>query len=515
MMVRRLCLGLCGALLAGWSGMVLAQSPRLEVIPDSRTTELGEPLGVTLRAAHSAGDLFALDLSALDRDFDWRWEQRSRGRRGAAQVRARQEIRLRLYPRRTGTLTLPALYLRDAGSEPLAIQVRAAERLGLALRAGLERQTSFLREPVLAWLEIDTDHDQFELREPPRIQSRAVHVEALGRSRERSADGRYRLRYQWLLTPLYPGELALPLDWLALHDFQRQGVQLRYPAPVLRAQVQELPGYLPVDLPLAPVAVRQWLGDGPRTRGEPLRWVLEVQGRDVSARALGRLLERELAHSPGLRLHAPVIRREGGAGLPAGERLLQVEVPVTPLSAGEQVLPGLRVPWFDTVTGRLAVAELPGLRFKVRDPVGEVLKGFLTGLLALFLVALMLLSVLAGVRRLRERRRLFAALAGARDGASLTWALLSVEGSPPTLGQWLAVQRAGPDLRVAVQALEAARYGGAASDIGALRARLLTTLGAHRLRLPPMSLRFREPGALTGPGGTGTVSARQRPVTDT
>ncbi|MFN2348769.1 MAG: AAA family ATPase [Thioalkalivibrio sp.] len=68
---------------------------------------------------------------------------------------------------------------------------------------------------------------------------------------------------------------------------------------------------------------------------------------------------------------------------------------------------------------------------------------------------------------------------------------------------------AGPGLRLAVQALEAAaRYGGAASDIGALRACLLTALGGHRLRLSPMNLRFREPGALTGPGGTGTVSVR-------
>ncbi|HSP00621.1 MAG TPA: BatD family protein [Thioalkalivibrio sp.] len=490
MIARLLCLGLCGLLLTGWSGAVLAQSPRLEVIPDSRSLELGEPLGVTLRAQHSAGDLFALSLQELAADFQVRWEQRSRGRRGVDRVWARQEMRLRLYPRRTGTLTLPALYLRDAGSAPVTIQVREPERLGLGMGAGVDTPSPYLREPVLLWLEIETDHDQFEVRAPD-LRFREAHVEALGRTRERSGDGRYRLRYQWLITPLYSGDLELVLPWLEIHDYQRQGIPLRYPAPTVQMAVREAPGYLPVDLPLAPVTVRQWLvGDGPRTRGEPLRWVLEVQGRDVSPRALRRLLDRGLANSPGLRLHAPVIRREEVGGLPAGERLLRVEVPVTPLSAGEQVLPGLRVPYFDTATGRLAVKELPGLRYTVQDPVGEVLKGLLTGLLALLLAALVLLPVLVGVRRLRARRRLFAALAEARDGATLARALLSVEGSPPTLGQWLAVQRAGPGLRVAVQTLEAARYGGAASDIGALRARLLTALGGHRLRLPPMRLRF-------------------------
>ncbi len=47
-----------------------ADTPRLQVLPETTRLELGEPLILRLRAEHSAGDLFALDLSALDRDFD-------------------------------------------------------------------------------------------------------------------------------------------------------------------------------------------------------------------------------------------------------------------------------------------------------------------------------------------------------------------------------------------------------------------------------------------------------------
>ncbi|ACL71157.1 hypothetical protein Tgr7_0053 [Thioalkalivibrio sulfidiphilus HL-EbGr7] len=466
-----------------------ADTPRLQVLPETTRLELGEPLILRLRAEHSAGDLFALDLSALDRDFDWRWEQRSRGSRGPDRVWARQELQLRLYARRSGELALPALALLDARSPPLTVQVQAPRRLGLALRAGLEHDMPFLREPVLAWLEIDTDHDQFELREPPRILSRAVHVEALGRSRERLADGRYRLRYQWLLTPLYPGELALPLDWLAVHDFQRQGVQLRYLAPGLRAQVRELPAYLPVDLPLAPIRASQRLeGGDPQgaepLRGEPLLWVLDVRGRGLSPRALERWLARELTAPEGLRLHAPVIRQLDGPDLSPGERLLRVEVPVTPRAGGDHALPGLRLPWFDTGTGRLAVTELPALALTVRDPLRVLLWRSALALLGLALSLLMLWGLLAWLCRLRVRRALRAGIRQAADAPAMAAALRAVPGSPAALGRWLRTQRAGPALTRAVRALEVACYGQAGADREALRKDLLAALRGHRLVLP-------------------------------
>jgi hypothetical protein len=460
-----------------------ADTPRLVVIPDATSLELGEPLRVVLRAEHSAGDLYALSLAELEADFEARWEQRSRSPRRADRVWPRQEMTLRLYPRRTGRLELPALRLMDASSEALAIQVRAPQRLGLRLEAGLDAGQSYLRQPVLLWLEIVTNHDQFEAR-LPNISTREAHVQALGRSREQDPDGQYRLRYHWLVTPLYPGPMKLALPWLEIHDFQRQGVALRLPTPALDLMVRELPGYVPVDLPLAPVSARQQLSADATDRHEPLLWVLEVQGRDVSTRWLQRLLERSLSDIPGLRFHTPSIRQVERRDLPLGDRLFRVELPVTPLTGGEHVLPSLRLPYFDASTGRLAVTQLQGAGIRVRDPLRAGLGWVSTLLGGVLLGSLLLIPLLLVLRVLHARRALHRRLRQAHDAPALARALLAVEGSPPTLGQWLHYQRAGPALGAVVGELEAVCYGPPeVVDIQRLRARLREALTGHRLRL--------------------------------
>lgn len=199
----------CSPWVTVWWGAVLclvcvtaqAQGPRLLVIPDRTQMELGEPLQVILRAEESAGDLYALSLSPLEADFRARWERRSRSERGDDRVWSRQEMVLRLYPRRAGTLELPALRLPDAASEATAIRVHPPDSLGFEAHAGVDTSTPYVREPVLLWLEIDTDHNQFEAK-IPEIDSGEAHIQTLGRERTRTSAGRYRWRYHWLVTPL-------------------------------------------------------------------------------------------------------------------------------------------------------------------------------------------------------------------------------------------------------------------------------------------------------------------------
>ncbi|OOG23367.1 hypothetical protein B1C78_11505 [Thioalkalivibrio denitrificans] len=459
--------------------------PRLLVIPETTTLELGEPLRLTLHAEASEGNLFGLSLASLEPDFRVRWTQRSRGVRGPDRVWQRQEMRLELYARRPGTFELPPLRLMDAVSEPLTVHVDPPHSLGLALHATTDNAQPYVREPVVLRLDVETDHNQFELHIPGPM-SREAHIEFLRRERhEESQDGRYRLRHYWLIIPLYEGPLELELPWLEMHDFRRQGVPLRLPAETVHLDVRAVPGYLPVDVALAPVAVRQSISPGSHAKGEPALWTLELQGRDLSLRRVRRLVERVTDGTDGaLRFHAPAIERLTPRDVPPGEAVLRVEIPFTPRSTGDLRVPDLRIPWFDTTSGRLTAAEAPGGLVQVYDPLRRVLLQATAAFVALLAAGLLVIALGAVIRRFRVRRILHRRVAEAGSARALARALLTLEASPPTLRGWLDAQGADARLTDAVTHLERACYGSQPGDVAALRAELRTALTRHRLRFP-------------------------------
>ncbi|QKT03076.1 BatD family protein [Ectothiorhodospiraceae bacterium 2226] len=473
-------------MLSGPMAGTAAAEPHFLVQPHTTELELGEPLRVRLRAEGSAHDLYQMDLGAWEADFRVEWLESARYRRERnGQPWLIQRAQLRLYPRRVGRLSLPALRMGRLSSEPVTITVSPPDTVALSIRRGADNAHPYVREPVLVWLDVEAPHGDFQTRVSALTVPEA-HVAALGSERLRGADGRYRERHQWLVTPLEAGELSLALPWVEARSFRRYGAALQLPTEPLRLAVRPAPSYLPVQVPLAPVTVHQRVSEGPWWRGEPYLWSLELRGRDLSQDHVQRLLAAALGTSADIRYFSPRIDARTPLGGRVDETVLHVEVPFVAPRAGALSLPGLRMPYFDPATGRLTAAELPPLALTVGDPRRQAASRVVLGVGLVLVLALLAAGLARWMAGRRVRRRLLRAVAVAPSAGALRAALLAAAPAP-TLRAWLAAQRAGPALQAAVLRVERACYGadepGPAAG-GAVGAALAEALRRHRLRRP-------------------------------
>ena len=134
--------------------LTLAVSPataaRLAASLDRKAATLGEP--IQLRIVGNT-DLGPLDLAPLKRDFEVFSSAVSGGTQSG---KVQSVLDATLYPLRAGKLTVPALVLGTARSQPLKLEVQPAK---VSLRAWVSPETPMTREPTTLHLEIRDEGD--------------------------------------------------------------------------------------------------------------------------------------------------------------------------------------------------------------------------------------------------------------------------------------------------------------------------------------------------------------------
>lgn len=457
---------LCTLLLA-YSGAALADCADCRWGPLPARLQLGEALELEVsRPLRDGGTpLEALRLDALQHDFEI-------FERTIGQSAQGEDMRLTLYARHSGTLPLalpghPPATIEVVSDGPVQVEFTwQAEPADWVLRRSGRLTLEACSRGALRWERpapaIITGLTLLPLNPQPTAETH-------------EARGCVPQRWTWSATPSLPGTLRVELGMLKAW---RHGQALRFPSPPYAAQVAAVPAWLPAGIALTEPQIVH--SDAPREGrvDEALVWTLRLRA-GYSESALTALLDAQLAgDSAWARYPARISTVPDG-----GTDLWDIRLSTIPDMHGSLALPQLRLPWFDAARGELRHVSLEATASLIRDPLRErlMLAAGTTGALALLLIAAGLLR--HPVRARRERRRLLARVARARDADALHAALLGPQAGA-SLQAWARgylTTHTAPDLPALTARVDALRFGRAATDeFAQLRTRLLACLRSAR-----------------------------------
>src|SRR3569833_236879 len=349
-----------------------AHAAQLHASVDQSALALNEPVTLTLALTDSDTRLRAegvspnVDLSVLAKDFDVGTPTVS-NRYNVYQGRGRStsELRVELFPRRAGTLSIPVFRLEGLATQALTLSVRALPADAVPevfSRGSVSKGAVWQREQFIAWLDVyhrvklkSASVGEYIDTEPLRIEL-MEHRELPQSEREETVKGvRYQVtRIAWAIFPKESGELRihLPDVWLVTADDRK----LRLPYQDARVLVRALPANVTADIPVGAPQLSQTPPVPPPAAGQLSSWTVTVQGR-FSRFALPDLLPLPPAPA-GIKLYADRAERSSDVKADGVTTALHYTLSALPELGGRHALPAVRLPYFDTERGQLAMAEL-------------------------------------------------------------------------------------------------------------------------------------------------------------
>ena len=375
---------IAGSALLLWLGLLWQLAANAELIAEVDRSRLSieDSLTLTLRATDDE-DVEAVDLSALEPDFvigrAGRNTQLSiiNGRRELV-----SELIIPLFPRRTGTLQIPALTANGRLSRPISIRVEAG-RTGIDsdtevfVEVDVDKKTAYVQAQILYRFTLYRAVNLDDLRLTPLEHPDLVVQELDTQSFQRNIDGRtfQVTQVSYALFPQKSGPMTLPsLTFTARARGSRQGLlSLGNPGKPLRRRtaqielnVRPIPSAFP-DAPWLPAAALQIEEHWSTTPdllslGESATRTLTISASGLDG---NQLPEISLTQPAGIKLYPDQARAENisGNGGITGLGITSAALLVT--APGDYELPAIRIPWWDTGSNSLRYAEVPAWHFSI------------------------------------------------------------------------------------------------------------------------------------------------------
>ena len=480
-----------------FSGWALAE-PRLTVKVNKKSSLLGEPVLVEIKAADMAEPLSNINLDKLKQDFNilsissnvQTQKLRSRTYKSETMV-------LTLYPLHTGKLFLPALSFHGSKSKATAIVITKSGKRApqVIFKTAIDTPNPIVRQAVTLALQVYDDGSR-QWTVPPELVAKGMYQHRLAetQSEKNVAGVRYTVHhYAWLLMPLREGRLTVAFPLLDAFKF---GERLRYPVPSLQIVASPVPAYLPVHVPIGKLKVKLEPVPAEIALYRPVNLELSVSGAGISAEGLSKLLSA-IHSDDSIRFYPLKVSSDINNLTTSATQLMHVILPFVPLRTGKITLPEINLSFYDPESARIQSVLMPGVEIVVFNPLWHSVR-----LVAFTLIVLAGLSV-AGYQvfkylwRIMQKRECLREIECARSADELSKCLMrfGVEASVQrhhTLQQWmLAMQEvyAVEDRFVSlVQALDKARYTDQDSNIN------ITVFSAEFVNLLRLLARKKEGG---------------------
>lgn len=341
----------------------------LTISLDKNSVEQGLPVRATVNAAGHKQNLNDIDLSPLQENFGISIDEFSAEPDGSSDgddqgnLHTTQSLQLRLYPRKTGTMTVPALMFHGSVTAVMSIDVTPAIIKGKALV--LETQYSatrvWQRQQLIIHVTIETP-DKFSslgLDDKP-IPGMTSHTLQPGREWITSnGSNRTLLHAGWILYPDLYGEHipALP----EIRYTTGGTVERHFYLPLASINVRALPPYIPPTIPVGTTGLAIQANNTLFLQpGETAYWQITLTGTALLPSRLPLVLKQiksgdKLAFLPAETTSNSSPNASGMHGL------VTHRVPFKPAASGFSSLPSLRIQYFDPVTARLETVTTPAV----------------------------------------------------------------------------------------------------------------------------------------------------------
>ncbi|WP_145010063.1 BatD family protein [Pseudomonas oryzihabitans] len=289
-----------------------------------------------------------------------------------------------LQPKATGALTIPALTLDGARSEPLTVTVAATAarrqtREPVYLEASVDRPRLYVQAETLLTIRLYHAvalYDDHVLTPPAPKEAR---VDLLGTPQvyERDVDGVRHgvIEWRYAIHPLQSGTLVLPPQTFSatlaggIADSSRAGQPIQLHTPALTLDVQPQPASYPPQTPWLPARslslTQQWNPAPEDAReGSALTRTLQLRAEGL---APGQLPPLVLPDVEGVKRYAeqPRLSMQTQARGLVGQR--EERIALIPATTGDKRLPPVEVVWWNTETDTLERATLPAQTLVVAE----------------------------------------------------------------------------------------------------------------------------------------------------
>lgn len=349
---------------------------------DRDQVALGDTLRLTITATEDNEDVSSIDLRPLQADFEILQRSTSsntsivNGRRSHT-----RQVLLDITPRREGDLKIPAMRVGQFATRPLRVTVGPppsdiAGNQSIIFEAEIDRESVYVQGQVILTLRLQQAIN-LDNRSISELQLDGAFVKPLEqKSFQRTVGGRpwlvHEIRYA--IFPEQSGNLEIPaqsfsaqesLPRRSLFDMNR-GRQVRRRTDPLIIEVLPRPESYPSStwLPARSLNVEEsWSTPPEQLRaGESSTRTLRIRGEGLQGAQLPPIL---FPATEGLKYYPdqPVINdTEVSSGL-LGTR--QDSAALVPTRAGTWEIPEIRIPWWDTETGEVRYAVIPGREITV------------------------------------------------------------------------------------------------------------------------------------------------------
>ncbi|MFK0312655.1 BatD family protein [Pseudomonas sp. NPDC090233] len=389
-----------GVFLLSLSWALLAQAePTLQASVDRTRLEAGETLELTLES-QDVTQFGKPDLRALEGDFEVRGTRQLNSLHTLdGETRASTRWIITLLPRRSGSLSIPALQLGQSHSQAIDLQVLQADAnrpdsaSQVFVEATLDSNEVYVQAQAVLTLRIYHSVSLYDDSSLSPLQLENAKVEPLGESRtyEKEINGVRHgvIETRYALYPQQSGDLDIPpLTFTATATAEQptstaRGRQIQVSSLPLRLTVRPIPAAWPANAPWLPARSlnleEHWNPDpgSQQTQiGDSLTRSITLRAEGLSSTQLPPLPATEIV---GLRRYPdqPLLRNEiNERGMTANREEREALVPT---HSGELALPALEVTWWNTREDHLEHSNLPARTLNVQDnpalsaetPVGD------------------------------------------------------------------------------------------------------------------------------------------------
>jgi len=334
------------------------------------------------------------DLAPLDQDFKVLGVRQNSLPPGE---RVTTRWNVTLQPKTSGALTIPALTLDGARSQPLSVTVEATaakrhNREPVYLEAAVDRPRLYVQAETILTIRLYHAvalYDDHVLT-PPNPSDARVDLLGTPQVYERDVDGVRHgvIEWRYAIHPLQSGTLVLPPQTFSatlaggLDDNSRAGQPIQLRTPPLTLEVQPQPASYPPQTPWVPARslslTQQWNPAPDSAReGSALTRTLQVRAEGLAPSQLPPLVLPEVA---GIKRYAeqPRLTTQSQARGLVGVR--EERVALIPTTPGDKLLPAVEVVWWNTETDTLERATLPAQTLVVaEDPALQTATAVTTG----------------------------------------------------------------------------------------------------------------------------------------
>lgn len=346
---------------------------------DRNNAVVGETITLILQTDDTDQSLDA-DLTALNIDFDV-LDRRSETQMSFVNGRRTAYVRLviTLEPKRAGNLRIPALKFPGASSSPLILKVSAAP----ALAAG-DPEPVFIEVTVMpdagpyyvlsqvglmVRIFYQANLTEAAINPPAPLQASVRLLDEVPYQAERNGNKYRVLERRYAIFPERSGTLTIPPMQLSGRLIERpsdrlwqptvRGRRVRVTSDPLELEISPRPGKFTGDhwLPARRITLSQKISDNEKLHvGEPVTRTVILDAVGLEEHMLEEPVWPDMADTRIYPDQPQGISRDDGEWV-LGHK--EFRYAIVPESAGEMVLPEIRLDWWDTVSHRQRTAILP------------------------------------------------------------------------------------------------------------------------------------------------------------